>query len=137
MNYVVPARTFRNLKSIDMRANSFSDLVRSKLFPDQRFIVASFNLNVSAINQNRIINVELPSFLNMKRTSFMVNTLEDIVDVVAHNSHSVETFFCGRRGEFIVFIEVHGAWIKDIEISAGGEFVSSGGSGVVGKFCEK
>ena len=66
----------------------------------------------------------------------MVNVLEDVVNVVVHSSHSVETFFCGRGGEFVVVVEVYGAWIKAIETSIRGEFVGSGGCGIIGKFCE-
>ena len=73
----------------------------------------------------------------MKGTSFMVNMLEDILDVVVHYSYSVEAFFCGRRGEFVVVIKVYAAWIKAIETSVSGEFVSSGGCGVVTKFCKR
>ena len=67
----------------------------------------------------------------------MVDVLEDVVDVVVHGSHSVEPFFCDGGGEFVVVIEVYGAWIKAIETSMRGEFVGSGGCGIVGKFCER
>ena len=67
----------------------------------------------------------------------MVDALEDVVDVVVHGSYSVELFFCGRGGEFVVVIEVYGAWIKAIETSIRGEFVCSGGCGILGKFCER
>ena len=70
----------------------------------------------------------------MKSTLFMVNTLEDVVDMVVHCGNSVELFFCSGRGEFVVIVEVNSTWIKAIEISVGGEFVGRGGSGVVGKF---
>ena len=67
----------------------------------------------------------------------MVDALEDVVDVVVHYSHSVEPFFCGRRGEFVVVIKVYGASIKAIETSIRGEFVGSGGCGIIGKFCKR
>ena len=67
----------------------------------------------------------------------MVDALEDVVDVVVHGSHSVEPFFCSGGGEFVVVIEVHSAWIKAIETSIRGEFVGSGGCGIIGKFCER
>ena len=38
----------------------------------------------------------------------MVDALEDVVDVVVHSSNSVEPFFCGGGGEFVVVIEVYG-----------------------------
>ena len=58
------------------------------------------------------------------------------MDVVMHCSHFVEPFFCSRGGEFVVVIEVYGAWIKAIKTSIWGEFVGRGGCGIVGKFCE-
>ena len=64
----------------------------------------------------------------------MVDTLKDVVDMVVHCSSSVKPFFCGRGGEFVVVIEVYGAWIKAIETSAGGEFVGSSGRSIRGKF---
>ena len=67
----------------------------------------------------------------------MVNMLEYVVNMVVYCSHSVEAFFCGRGGEFVVVIKVNGAWIKAIETSIGGEFVGSGGCGIVDKFCER
>ena len=67
----------------------------------------------------------------------MVDALEDVADVVVHYSYSMEPFFSGRRGEFVVVIEVYGAWIKAIETSIRGEFVVSGGCGIIGKFCKR
>ena len=67
----------------------------------------------------------------------MVDALEDVVDVVMHRSHSVEPFFCGGGGEFVVVIEVYSVWTKAIETSIRGEFVDSGGCGIVGKLCER
>ena len=51
----------------------------------------------------------------------MVDALEDVVDMVVYCSHSVEPFSCGWRGEFVVVIEVYGAWIKAMETSIRGE----------------
>ena len=67
----------------------------------------------------------------------MVDVLEAVIDVVVHCSHSVEPFFRGGRGEFVVVIEVYGEWIKAIETSIRGDFVGSGGCGIIGKFCER
>ena len=94
-------------------------------------------MEVLPINQNPIVNVELSRFFNMQGASFIVDALEDIVDMVVHYSHSVELFFCGGGGEFVVVIEVYGVWIKAIETSIREEFVGSGGYGIVGKFCER
>ena len=85
-------------------------------------------MEVSSINQNPI---------NMQVASFMVDTLEDLVDMVVHCSHSVEPFFCGGGGELVFIIEVYSAWIKAIETSIGGEFVGSGGCSIIGNFYER
>ena len=137
MNYFVLSCTLRNLKLMGMRANSVYDLIRSKPFLCQGLIVLSLNLKVLSMNQNPIIYIELPSFVKMKGASFMLDTLEDVMDMVAHCSHTIETFCCGARGEFAVIIEVYGAWIKAIETLVGGDYVSGGGSGVVGNFSKR
>ena len=67
----------------------------------------------------------------------MLDALEDVMDMVVYCSHSVEPFFCGWRVEFVLVIEVYGAWIKAIETSIRVEFVGSGGRGIVGKFCKR
>ena len=67
----------------------------------------------------------------------MVDTLDDLVDIIVHCSPSVEPFFCGGGGKFVVVIEVYGAWIKAIETSVRGELVASGGCGIIGKFCKR
>ena len=81
------------------------------------------------------MNVEMASFLNMQGTSFVVDSFEDVVDIVVHYSHSIQPFFCGRGGDFVVIVEKYGQWIKDIETSIWREFVGRGGCGIVGKFC--
>ena len=73
----------------------------------------------------------------MQSTSCIVDALVDIVDVVVHCSHSVKTFFCGGRGEFVDVIEVYSTWIKAIGTSMRGEFVGSGGCGIISKFCKR
>ena len=67
----------------------------------------------------------------------MVDVFEDVMDMVVYCSHSVQTFFCSGGGEFVVVIEVYGAWIKAIETSVRGEFVGSGGCSIIGKFCKR
>ena len=94
-------------------------------------------MEVSSINQNPIVNVAWSSFFNMQGTSFMINTVEDLVDMVMYCNYSVQPFFCDGGGVFIVVIEVYGACIKAIETSVGGEFVGSGSHGIIGKFCER
>ena len=93
-------------------------------------------MKVSSINQNPIVNVELSSLFKMQIASFMADTLEDVVNVFVHCSHYIELCFLGVGGEFVFIIKVYGARIKAIETAAEGEFVSSGGCGIIGKFCK-
>ena len=67
----------------------------------------------------------------------MVDALEDVVDVIVHCSHSVEPFFCGGRGELVVVIEVYSAWIEATETPIRGEFVGSGGCGIIGNVIKR
>ena len=136
MNYVVPACFLRNLKLIGMRVNSFCNLLRSKSFTCQEFIVRSINLKNSSINQKLIVNIELSSYFNMYGTSFVIDIFEDVMHVFARCSHSIEPFFCTGRVEFIVVIEVCGMLVKSIGTSVRGECAWSSGSGVVGKLYE-
>ena len=91
-------------------------------------------MEVLSINQNPIVNIELSRFFNMQGALFLVDAFEDVVDMVVHCCHSVEPFFCGRGGEFVVIIKLYSACIKAIVNSAGGEFMGSGGCGIIGKF---
>ena len=52
---------------------------------------------------------------NMKRTSFVIDAFEDIVDIVEHYRHSIKSLFCGRTVQLIVGIEVSTGSIKTIE----------------------
>ena len=44
----------------------------------------------------------------MQVASFMVDTLEDIVNVVVYSSHSVKPLFCSGGGELVFIIEGYG-----------------------------
>ena len=55
------------------------------------------------------MNIVLSSIFNIQHASFIVDTFEDVVDMVVHCSHSGEPFFCGGRGEFMVLIVAYGA----------------------------
>jgi len=50
----------------------------------------------------------------MNSTSFDVDLLEGVVDLVVDCCHSVQPFFGGRGGEFIVIVEVNGARVPAI-----------------------
>ena len=73
----------------------------------------------------------------MKVASFVVDSFEDVVDGVMHCSPSIELFLCSRGKGFVALIKVYGMWIKAIETSVEGEFLGSGGCGIIGKFCER
>ena len=60
------------------------------------------------MNQDPIIKVKLSSVFIMKRASFVVNSFKHVMNVVVYTSHSVEQFFCSRRGELVVVLEVYG-----------------------------
>ena len=83
------------------------------------------------------MNIKVSCLCHTKVALFVVDSFENIVDVVVHCSYSVEPFFCSGRGEFVVVIEVYGEWIKAIETSIKGEFVGSGGCNIIGKFCKR
>ena len=67
----------------------------------------------------------------------MLDSFEDIMDMVVHYSRFVELFFCGRRGEFVVIIELYGRWITAVKTSVWGELVGSGGCGIIGKLWKR
>ena len=94
-------------------------------------------MKVLSINQDPIVNIAVSSFFNVIVALFVVDSLEDVVDMVMHCSHSFEAFFCSRRGEFVVLIQVYGTWITAIETSVGRDLVCTGGYGIIGKFCER
>ena len=67
----------------------------------------------------------------------MVDSFKDVVDVIVYCSHSIEPFFSSGGRVFVVVIGVYGAWIIALETAVGGEFVGSGGCGLIGKSCER
>jgi len=50
----------------------------------------------------------------MNSTSFDVDLLEAVVDLVVDCCHSVQPFFGSRGGEFIVIVEVNGVRVPAI-----------------------
>lgn len=67
----------------------------------------------------------------MKHTLLVVDCMEDIVDKIVHYRHSIKIFLCRRRGDFVVVINLYSAFIKSIETSVWGEFVSISSSSVI------
>ena len=89
------------------------------------------------MNQDLSIDIELSCFFDVEGTLFIVDSFEEIINVVVHSSYYIKLFFCSGRGYFVVINKVYGMWIKARETSLGGEFVGSGSCNSVGKFCER
>ena len=66
-------------------------------------------MKLSSINQDPIVDVEVSRFYNMKVALFVLDSFEDVVDVVMHYCSSVKPFLCIGVGEFVVVIKVDGA----------------------------
>ena len=90
------SRTLINLKWMSIAGNSLYNLLRSKAFSSYGFVVPSLNVNGSYINQNPIFNVEVSGGINTKVTSFVVDSLDDVMYIVVHWSHSIQPFLCDR-----------------------------------------
>ena len=46
-------------------------------------------MKVSFVNQNPIVDIEFSSFFNMKWALFIVNTFDDILDVIVYYSYLI------------------------------------------------
>ena len=66
------------------------------------------------VNQDTVVNSKLGCFVDMNSTSFDVDVLKGMVDLVVDCRHSVQPFFGGGRGEFIVIIKMNGASVPAI-----------------------
>ena len=55
-----------------------------------------------------MMNMEVIGIFNMKGILCMIDSLEDIIDMLMNRNHSVVTFFCSSEGEFVVVVEIHG-----------------------------
>ena len=58
------------------------------------------------------MDVELSSFFDMEGALYVVDSFEQIKDVVVHYSYSIEPFLQGRRGEFVVLIVICDACVE-------------------------
>ena len=100
-----------------MGANSFDELIGSQAFVCHRFVVSSLDLKIVSIKQNPIINVVVSGLFYTNAASLVVDSFEEIVDVVMQCSYLVQPFFCSRGAEFIVVINLHSVGIEAIEIA--------------------
>ena len=137
MYYIVASYTLKKLKLTGMGANGFYDLVRSHLFACKGLVVPSLDLEVSSVNQDQLIHLEVSCFFNMQGPSFVIDTFTENMYVVLHSSHYILPFFCSGRAEFTVVMKFYGVWIKVIEASIQEEFVGGSGYGIRVKFCER
>ena len=106
-------------------------------FAYQELIVPSVHTEISFVQQDPIVDLESPSFFNIKYASFVVEGLVDVMNVVVQCSHTVKALFCGGRVKFAVVMQVNAVGIEDIETSIWEEFVGSGSCSMVGKFCQQ
>ena len=61
----------------------------SKPFLCKGFVVPTLDLRISSTNPNQMVNVEVSDYFNMKGTSFVVDSFEDDVDMIAYCSHCI------------------------------------------------
>ena len=71
------------------------------------------------VNQDPVINIVLLCFLDMDSTSFDVDFLVGIVDLIMHSCYSVELFFCARCGEFEVVWVVYCSRVEAVKTAVG------------------
>ena len=77
-------------------------------------VISSFYLYVVAVNQDLVVNSKLACLYDMNGTSFDVDLLEGVVDLVVDGCHSVQPFFGSGGGEFVVVVQVNGAGVPAI-----------------------
>jgi len=70
-------------------------------------------------------------------TSFVVDLLESIVNLVVYCCHAVKPFLGGRRGNFVVIREVYSTGVKAIQAAAGRVLVGGCGCSIVGKLSQR
>ena len=73
----------------------------------------------------------MSGFCNLKGASYMLDVIEDFLDMVLHYRHSVEAFFNNRGAKLIVVVKMYGLQIQLMKTSVGGEFVDGSGCGMM------
>jgi len=97
-----------------MGSNSHDDFVRPYPLIGKGTVILSFYFAVALVNQDPVINSKLAGLFNLNSTSFDVDLLEGVVDLVVDCCYSVQPFFGGGRGEFIVIVDMNGARVPAI-----------------------
>jgi len=85
-----------------MGSNSFNDLVLPYPLIGERSIVACLYLKVPAVYQYPVIDSKSSCLLDVDCTSFVVNLLKGIMNLVMYCGHLVKSFFCSRGREGVV-----------------------------------
>jgi len=67
-----------------------------------------------AVNQDPVVNSKLACLFDVNSTSFDVDLLKGVVDLVVDGCDSVQPFFGSRGGEFIVIVEMNGGRVPAI-----------------------
>jgi len=88
------------------------------------------------VKQDPVVNSKLASLFDMNSTSFDVDLLEGMVDLVVDCCHSVQPLFGGGGGEFTVVVEVNGARVLAILATVGGVLMGGMGCRIIGKLGE-
>jgi len=66
------------------------------------------------VNQDPVVNSKFACLFDMNSTPFDFDLLKRVVDLVVNCCHSVQPFFDGGGGEFIVIVQVDGARVTTI-----------------------
>jgi len=69
----------------------------------------------------------------MYSTSFVVDLLVSIVNLIVYCCHAVKPFLGGRRGEFVVIREVYSARVKAVQAAVVRVLVGGCGGSIVSK----
>jgi len=85
------------------------------------------------VNQDLVVNSKFVCLFDMNSTSFDVDLLEGVMDLVVDGCHLVQPFFSGGGGEFIVIVKVNGVRVPAIEAVVGEVLMGRMGCCIVGK----
>ena len=66
---------------------------------------------------NKVVNIEVSSFCNTKRTWFVVDVFLSIMNLFVYNRNSVQPFFSSGGAEFEVVIKVYSICLEATEMS--------------------
>jgi len=64
---------------------------------------------------------------------FVVTSFEGIMYLIFYGIHPIEIFYCCRRGELVIIVEVSHVRVEAIESFIRGEFIGCGGISIISK----